>query len=305
MLPSRRLSWSGRLTTIGRHLPGGGSPAVTRQVCPPQTLPTSSCSSAQKRDGWGIDVAEPTGLFLLKHMIIGRAAADAEYRRALLADPERMLSAAQLQRDLGHTPPPGRTLRVVEETDKRLYLVIPKKNAKLIVQAEMANDPVLQLIAWAMNNPRGKAALKRDVRAFIRERIGVDLGDQVHIQVLEDTEDVEYVVLPRDLGYIAGDYYLAQHGALLAAGQAAAEASEGEGWGGGGGGGGWGGGGGTPPTVGECVGCRPNTVNDTVDDCDDGVFTPGDEDCKCWSACAEGSPLTWDTADMPTDPAPG
>jgi hypothetical protein len=239
-------------------------------------------------------MADTTNLFLLKHMIIGRAASDSAYRRALLANPRRILSAEQVKKDFDRTLPPGKRLEVVEETENRLYLVLPKKNAKLIVQAQMANDPVLDLIAWAMNNEAGKEALKRDIKALLRERANIDIGDAISIQVLEDSKDVEYIVLPRNLAYIAGDYYLAQHGALLAIGQAQSS----EGWGGGGGG--WPGGGG--PTLPECMGCKPLTTTDTAEDCPDGVFTPGDEECKCWSACVQGDVLTWDTADMPTGP---
>jgi hypothetical protein len=236
-----------------------------------------------------------TSLFLIKHMIIGRSASDSEYRRELLADPERMLSPRRIERDFGHTIPPGKRLKVVEETENRLYLVLPKKNAKLIVQAEMANDPVLDLIAWAMNNEAGKAALTRDAKAFIRERLGIEFDDAISIEVLEDSEDVEYIVLPLHLAQVTGDYYLAQHGTLLAVGQAHMSG----GWGGGGGGG-WPGGE-LPPI--DCIGCQPNTTDQTADDCDDGIFTPGDEDCKCWSACVSGDVLTWDTADAPTDPS--
>jgi hypothetical protein len=240
-------------------------------------------------------MADAPSLFLVKHMIIGRAASDPEYRRALLANPERMLSAEQLRRDFGRTLPPGKRLEVVEETENQLYLVVPKKNAKLIVQAEMANDPVLDLIAWAMNNPRGKEALKRDLKAVIRERANVDLGDEISIRVLEDTEEVEYVVLPRNLGHISGDYYLAQHGALLAAGQAQAS---GDGWGGGGGGGWPGGRDPLPP----CIGCQPLTTDQTYE-CPDGIYTPGDEDCKEWSSCDANEPFF--TADPTETPTPG
>jgi len=157
----------------------------------------------------------------------------------------------------------------------------------------MANDPVLDLIAWAMTHEEGKEALKRDTRAFIRRRLDVDLGDAVAITVLEDTEAVEHVVLPRHLAYLPGDYYLAQHGALLAAAKAQAS---GDGWGGGGGG--WGGGGGT--VVPECIGCQPLTTDQTHQ-CGDIDFS-NDDPCMCWTACASGDILTWDTADAPTGP---
>lgn len=240
-------------------------------------------------------MAEPTGLFLLKHMIIGRATSEAKYRTALLADPERMLSAEQLLLDYHRVLPPGKRLVVVEETDTQLYLVPPKKHSKLIVQAELANDPVLDLIAWAMTNEKGKEALKRDTRAFIRRRLDVDLGDEVTITVLEDTEEAEHVVLPQSVAYLPGDYYLAQHGALLAAGQAHAS---GDGWGGGDGG--WGGGPNGP--IPECVGCQPLTTDQTHQ-CGDIDFT-NDDGCKCWTACGSGDILTWDTADAPTGPEP-
>ena len=90
-----------------------------------------------------------------------RATSEAKYRTALLADPERMLSAEQLLRDFHRVLPPGKRLVVVEETDTELYLVLPKKHSKLIVQAELANDPVLDLIAWAMTNEKGKEVLQK------------------------------------------------------------------------------------------------------------------------------------------------
>jgi hypothetical protein len=227
-----------------------------------------------------------TSLFLIKHMIIGRSASDPEYRRALLANPGRMLSAQQIERDFGRVMPPGKRLRVVEETENRLYLVIPKKHAKFVVHAEMADDPVLDLIAFAMNNDAGRAALKRDVKGFMRQRANIEFDDELSIEVLEDTEDVEHIVLPLHLQHITGDYYLAQHGTLIAVGQAHMSG----GWGGGGGGGGWPGGGDPPVPTSECIGCQPLTVNQTAE-CPDGVFTPGDEDCKEFSACDSSEPF--------------
>jgi Nitrile hydratase, alpha chain len=75
----------------------------------------------------------------LQAELFDRAAQDAGFRRALLADP-----TGTLERELGARLPAGIGLTVVEETPTRRYLVLPPRPAR--VEGELS-DTELEAVA--------------------------------------------------------------------------------------------------------------------------------------------------------------
>ncbi|MEM6795126.1 MAG: NHLP leader peptide family RiPP precursor [Acidobacteriota bacterium] len=56
------------------------------------------------------------------------------------------------------------------------------------------------LINFSSQNPEYREALKRNPKAVVAEQFQMDLPDSMNIQVVEETADTSYVILPHVAG---------------------------------------------------------------------------------------------------------
>jgi len=82
--------------------------------------------------------------------IIGRAWADKEFEKALLADPH-----AAIQKVAGIEIPPGVSVKVLEETEDTLYFVIP--SSPLSAEGELSDEALAKVAGgeWVESGNRG------------------------------------------------------------------------------------------------------------------------------------------------------
>jgi hypothetical protein len=76
--------------------------------------------------------------------VVARAWRDPTFKAQLLADPNAVLAAA------GAVVPPGVTLKVVENTDKLVHLVLPLRPA----DTELSEEPLETVVAAAATKIR-------------------------------------------------------------------------------------------------------------------------------------------------------
>jgi hypothetical protein len=104
--------------------------------------------------------------------LVARAWAEPEFKKRLLADPATVL------KENGVVVPPGVQVRVLESTDKVLYMTVP----------------VAVAMKWA--DPAFRQRLLADPAAVLKEN-GVPVPPGVQVQVVENTDKLVHLILPR------------------------------------------------------------------------------------------------------------
>ncbi len=138
-----------------------------------------------------------------------------KFREELLADPK-----AVVEKELGAGLPAGMEVRVVEESEKTLFLVIPRNpcedqqgvdlrqvarwgsgSPRLPVSegAGKTADPGARLIARAWQDAVFRRTLLADPEAAVREELGVDVLAGVELKVVEESAERLYIVLPANI----------------------------------------------------------------------------------------------------------
>lgn len=115
--------------------------------------------------------------------IVARAWTDPASKRRLLADPDAMLAEA------GIMPPTGTKFRIVEDTDAVTHLVLARPPAG----GELSGTSI---VARASTDPDFKARLLADPDPILAQ-LGVTPPTGTRLKIIEDTEAVTHMVLPR------------------------------------------------------------------------------------------------------------
>jgi hypothetical protein len=166
----------------------------------------------------------------LETLLIARSFEDERFKQELLTNPK-----ALIEKELGTELPESLEIKVIEETETALYMVIPKNPYEGLAESELkANlgltlDEVacwvyeqqanvlleetssVALITQFWTDPAFKQELLANPKAVIEKEFGKNILEGVEIHVLEETTNILYLILPRltdDLHFLANFSFL-------------------------------------------------------------------------------------------------
>lgn len=161
----------------------------------------------------------------LEAQLIARSFEDEAFKKELLANPK-----AVVEKELGTKLPEGIEIKVLEETETTLYMVLPSNTYEglsepdLMASLGMTLEDVARwvleqqrntlldetssvaMIARAWKDEAFKQELLRNPKAVIEKECGSKIPEGVEIQVLAEKINLLYFVLPRlmdDLHFLA------------------------------------------------------------------------------------------------------
>lgn len=161
----------------------------------------------------------------LETQLIARSFEDERFKQDLLANPK-----VAVEKELGTKLPKGLEIKVIEETETTAYMVIPKNPYEGLAESELKADLGLTLdevarwvyeqqanvlleetssiavITQSWTDQAFKQKLLANPKAVIEKEFGKNIPEGVEIQVLEETTDIVYMILPRltdDLHFLA------------------------------------------------------------------------------------------------------
>ena len=129
--------------------------------------------------------------------VIARAWSDLDFKAHLLADPRTALAAM-------NAPAPDLTIRVVENSDRVTYLVLPLRSAETGPSDEALEKaaeqcfcmrPDARVVARAWSDAAFKAQLLADANAAFAS-MGMPVTPGITVRVLEGTDTVVFFILP-------------------------------------------------------------------------------------------------------------
>jgi len=129
--------------------------------------------------------------------IIARAWSDSAFKDLLLADPKTALA------ELDWNLPTGKSVSAVENTLTLTHLVLtaPRYTETKSVYSDIKDfgesyrDPRLFPLNWGSHDPVFTARFKADPKTALRY-MGVDVPDEITIEVVENSTNKIYLVLP-------------------------------------------------------------------------------------------------------------
>jgi hypothetical protein len=127
--------------------------------------------------------------FMVISKVIAQAMIDSEFRRDLKARPVQVLS------EQGLTLPPGREIKVVEDSDKVVHLTIPD-HLDGQKQSLMMDDPVGRLILKAAADQNFRQQLLQQPRQTLMAQ-GWQVKPDLEYKVLQDTGHLNHLVIPQ------------------------------------------------------------------------------------------------------------
>jgi len=119
--------------------------------------------------------------------LLAQAAKDPHFREELVAQPEVVL-----QRDFGVTFSETCHIRVLEESDDAVYVLIPRT----LVLSDGEQDIATQVVSRAVRDPEYRARLMADPRGSLAAAFGIDFPEEIEISVLADSPEEIHIVLP-------------------------------------------------------------------------------------------------------------
>ena len=125
--------------------------------------------------------------------VFEKAWADKAFKQELLNNPKAVLT-----KELGLTIPENVEMTALEETANTRYLVIPKSSDIDVKAAEVDEEPIVRLIARAAQNPALKQELLSSPKAVIKRELGISLPEGAELNVVEETENTAYFLLPQE-----------------------------------------------------------------------------------------------------------
>jgi hypothetical protein len=139
------------------------------------------------------DTASQTEYAQKYHQVMAQAWEDPAFKQRLLASPTAVLQ------ERGITVPAGREVRVVENTDRVAYFPLPARPLAGDLTAEQlapGGREIVAILRRATEDPAFRQRLVADPAAVLREQ-GLPLPAGLELRVLEATDQVSYLVLPR------------------------------------------------------------------------------------------------------------
>jgi hypothetical protein len=125
--------------------------------------------------------------------VFEKAWADEAFKQELLNNPKAVLT-----KELGLTIPENVEMTALEETPNTRYLVIPKSSDIDVKAAEVDEEPIVRLIARAAQDPALKQELLSSPKAVIKRELGISLPEGAELNVVEETENTAYFLLPQE-----------------------------------------------------------------------------------------------------------
>lgn len=119
--------------------------------------------------------------------LLTRAAKDLSFRQELVSEPKIVL-----QRDFGVSFSETCRVRVLEESDDAVYVLIPRT----MVLSGQEEDVATNIVSRAVRDPEYKARLMAEPRQVLEAELGVSFPEGVEIRVLADSEDEMHLILP-------------------------------------------------------------------------------------------------------------
>ncbi len=166
----------------------------------------------------------------LETLLIARSFEDESFKQELLTNPK-----ALIEKELGTELPESLEIKVIEETETALYMVIPKNPYEGLAESELKANLGLTLdevacwvyeqqasvlleetssvavITQFWTDPAFKQELLANPKAVIEKEFGKNILEGVEIHVLEETTNILYLILPRltdDLHFLANFSFL-------------------------------------------------------------------------------------------------
>lgn len=161
----------------------------------------------------------------LETQLIARSFEDERFKQELLTNPKVVV-----EKEIGTALPEGLEIKVIEETETTLYMVIPKNPYEGLAESELKTDLGLTLdevarwvyeqqanvlleetssvavITKSWTDQAFKQELLANPKAVIEKEFGKNIPEGVEIHVLEETTNILYLILPRltdDLHFLA------------------------------------------------------------------------------------------------------
>ena len=128
-----------------------------------------------------------------RNRMMTRAWEDEDFKQRLLAEP------ATVMREHGLEVLPGQTVKVVENTDEVLYLILPaglKKPEAPAAPQDQWGKLWEQIVAQASADAGFKQRLLADPGAVLEEKLGQEVPPGVMVKVLANTDALTHMVLP-------------------------------------------------------------------------------------------------------------
>lgn len=159
--------------------------------------------------------------------LITRALKDERFRQELLANPK-----AAVEQELGTKLPDNMEYKVLEETETTLYIVLPSNPYEGMAEAELQEllgltledvarwvleqqiNVVLEetssvmVITRAWKNQTFKQELLNNPKAILAKELEITIPNSLDIQVMSESPDTLYLVLPKDFQRFAWHWYL-------------------------------------------------------------------------------------------------
>ncbi len=138
--------------------------------------------------------------------LIRQAWMDESFREALLKDSTRVYSEHLAELEPGASLPEGLKVRVVEETDKRLYLVLPAAAPDAPEEPlgdRSTREDFEAAIVWqAYQQESVHLELLRDPKSLYEKQLdtikeGASLPDDLEIEAVEESDEVLYLRIPQ------------------------------------------------------------------------------------------------------------
>jgi hypothetical protein len=166
----------------------------------------------------------------LETLLIARSFEDERFKQELLTNPKGVI-----EKELGTELPESLEIKVIEETETALYMVIPKNPYEGWAESELKANLGLTLddvacwvyeqqanvlleetssvavITQFWTDPAFKQELLVNPKAVIEKEFGKNILEGVEIHVLEETTHILYLILPRltdDLHFLANFSFL-------------------------------------------------------------------------------------------------
>lgn len=119
--------------------------------------------------------------------IVARAMRKPKFRKRLLKKPNKAIS-----KKFGVEIPKGFEIRVVEESAKRIHLVIPAEPGSRGPEEGIVG----RVLDKMRKDPEFKANVVADPKGMFAKVTGVEIPDAPEVQILEDTAKVFHIQLP-------------------------------------------------------------------------------------------------------------
>lgn len=134
--------------------------------------------------------------------LLNLAKTDTNFREQLLVNPKEALATK------GAQLPEGVDIEVIDQTDGKVYLVIP--TSEQVQQSELsAEDPIGKLILRASADESLRAELLANPKGVIARETGLNIPEEVEVSLLQTSANKAYLVLPKV--ETEGDKELSEH----------------------------------------------------------------------------------------------